>query len=98
MIIVRTAAAGTVESSDCRVTVSPAKERSLSYAGANSVIFAKRTQSLVDEVLDQYSVSGAQVSIQDQGAIAVTMRARLETALKRASQEESCCAKGGCCK
>lgn len=95
MIIVRTAAAGTVESSDCRVTVSPAKERSLSYAGANSVIFAKRTQCLVDEVLDAYSVSGAEVSIQDQGALTVTMRARLETALKRASQQE-CLEEGGC--
>ena len=88
MIILRTAAAGTVESSDCRVTVSPAEERSLSYAGANSVIFAKRTQSLVDEVLDEYSVRGAQVAIQDQGALAVTIRARLETALKRASRAE----------
>ena len=38
MMIVRTASAGTLESSDCQVTVSPAETTELEYGGANSAI------------------------------------------------------------
>lgn len=88
MMIIRTASAGTLESSDCQVTVSPSETTELEYSGANSVIFAKRTRNLVDEVLGENNVGHAKITIHDQGAIEITIRARLETALKRASKRE----------
>lgn len=87
MILLRTASAGTLESSDCVVTVSPAEKMELEYKGANSAVFAERTRQLVDDVAKQYALEGAQISIQDQGALEITMRARLETALQRAGKE-----------
>lgn len=88
MMIIRTASAGTLESSDCQVTVSPSETTELEYSGANSVIFAKRTRNLVDEVLRENNVGHAKIAIHDQGAIEITIRARLETALMRASKQE----------
>ena len=88
MELLHTASAGTLESSDCVVTVSPCERFELDYRGANSVIFAKRTEGLVREMLDKHSVSGASVVIQDQGAIEITINARLETALLRAAKGE----------
>ena len=76
-----TAHAGTLESSDCLVTVAPGEGFALDYRGANSVIFAKR--------LEKHSLKEARVTIQDQGAIEITIMARLETALLRAAKEET---------
>lgn len=87
-MIAHTAAAGTLESSDCIVTVSPSDRVELEYSGANSVIFAKRTKNLVDAVLRKNNVSAAKIRIQDQGAIEITIKARLETALLRAAKGE----------
>ncbi len=89
MNILRTASAGTLESSDCRVTVSPAEKNGLEYTGANSAIFAKRTQALVESVLAGCGAENVMVTIHDMGAIEITIRARLETALERASAEEA---------
>jgi Malonate decarboxylase delta subunit (MdcD). len=40
--------------------------------------------ALVENVSKRYSLSGAEISIQDQGALEITIKARLETALMRA--------------
>ncbi len=87
LILIRTASAGTLESSDCVVTVSPAEKLELEYKGANSTVFAERTRQLVEDIAEQHSLPGAKVSIHDQGALEITMKARLETALMRAVKE-----------
>ena len=84
MVLLNTASAGTLESSDCLVTVSPAEKLKLEYKGANSEVFAERTMMLVENVLKRYGLGGAEISIQDQGALEITIKARLETALSRA--------------
>lgn len=86
MVILHTASAGTLESSDCQVLVSPSDKIEIEYTGPNSVIFAKRTQALANDVLKECGVQGAKVAIHDQGAITITIRARLKTALARASK------------
>ena len=40
--------------------------------------------ALVENVSKRYGLSGAEISIQDQGALEITIKARLETALMRA--------------
>ena len=89
MQLLHTARAGTLESSDCVVTVSPSDSFVLEYNGANSVIFAKRTEELVRGVLKKTGAENAKITIQDQGAIEITIKARLETALARASKGET---------
>jgi citrate lyase subunit gamma (acyl carrier protein) len=84
----RPAQAGTLESSDCLVSVAPSETRELDHRGAGATFFAGRTRGLVNDVLDSLGISGATVTIQDQGALEVTLRARLDTALERASREE----------
>ena len=84
LILLNTASAGTLESSDCLVTVSPAEKLKLEYKGANSEIFAERTKAIVENVLKKYGLGGAEISIQDQGALEITIKARLETAVSRA--------------
>ena len=88
MILLKTASAGTLESSDCLVTVSPAEKLKLEYKGANSEVFAERTKALVENVSKRYSLVGAEISIQDQGALEATLTARIETALDRALGKE----------
>ncbi len=87
MKLLHTASAGTLESSDCVVTVSPGEEIILDYRGANSAIFSKRTEELTRAILAKHSVEAACVVIQDQGAIEITIKARLESALMRAAEE-----------
>jgi citrate lyase subunit gamma (acyl carrier protein) len=80
---VATASAGTLESSDCLVTVSLAGN-GIEYEGANRSVFLNRTEKIVREAMKKYSVENASVRIQDQGALEVTLRARVETAIERA--------------
>lgn len=86
LILLKTASAGTLESSDCLVTASPAEKLKLEYNGANREIFAERTMQLVESVAKRYGLNGAEISIQDQGALEITIKARLETALLRAGK------------
>jgi citrate lyase subunit gamma (acyl carrier protein) len=39
-------------------------------------------------VLDKFEVTGAHVTLKDQGALDCTIRARVETALRRAAKED----------
>ena len=87
MQLFRTASAGTLESSDCIVTIAPSDKYNLDYRGANKVLFEERTDSLVKRILQKNSVLCADVLIQDQGALAVTIKACLEAALFRAAVE-----------
>ncbi len=85
--IAKTASAGTLESSDCLVSVAPAASLELDYRGGNAELFRGRTGKLVEEVFKSYGLGGGRVTVQDQGAILATLRARLETALERAFEE-----------
>lgn len=84
LILLNTASAGTLESSDCLVTASPSEKLKLEYKGANSEVFAERTIRLVEIIAKKHDLNGAEISIQDQGALEITIKARLETALLRA--------------
>ena len=85
MKIVKNAVAGTLESSDAYVQVEP------NEAGIEIVLesvvptqFGDDIKASVMEVLAENEVTNAKVSVNDRGAIDCTIRARVETALKRA--------------
>jgi citrate lyase subunit gamma (acyl carrier protein) len=68
------------------VVVSPSDSYILEYRGQNEVIFKRRTERIVREIVERYAP--ASVQIQDRGALEVTLRARVETAFERASEEK----------
>lgn len=84
-----TAQAGSLESSDCMVVVSPAGDFRLDYRGPNSRLFSKRTEAIAREMADRYAAGNADIRIQDRGALEITLRARIETAFKRAADAKS---------
>lgn len=82
--IVRSASAGTMESSDVYVEIEPGQ------AGIEmrleSVVkgqFGPAIEKVVREVLDQCGVENAKVSVRDRGALDCVIRSRVETAVKR---------------
>ena len=75
---------GTLESSDCLVTVSPSPTLELECRGATAGLFAERNRAVVESVLRERGLTGAKVQIQDQGALELTLRARIGTAPDRA--------------
>lgn len=88
MKIVRTAQAGTLESSDIAITVFPGTDGirvSLTSSVQNQ--FGDSICALLREVAAQQGVTDAEIEAVDHGALECTIRARLETALRRAAKE-----------
>ena len=87
MKIVRSAAAGTMESSDVYVQVSPAGQGiQLQLESVVAQQFGDSIRALVMEVLEEHGVESASVRIMDRGALDCVIRARVETALLRGKE------------
>ena len=87
--ILRSASAGTLESSDVFVEIAPADNGI--EIDLNSVVqaqFGDEILAVVREVLAECSVENARVSVQDRGALDCVIRARVETAINRGKGEE----------
>lgn len=89
MKLIKNAIAGTLESSDVQVMVEPVEE-GISVDLRSSVIKQYGAQILetVDDVLNKLDVKAVHLVIQDQGALDCTIRARVQTALLRASDNK----------
>jgi citrate lyase subunit gamma (acyl carrier protein) len=88
MIIANRAFAGTLESSDVFVEVLPLKGRV--KIQVESVVyeqFGKSLKKTVQNVLRQLNVTEVSVLLKDRGALDYAVRARVETALRRAGIE-----------
>lgn len=87
--ILRSASAGTLESSDVYVEIAPA-ENGIEI-DLNSVVqaqFGDDILAVVREVLSDCGVENAKLTIQDRGALDCVIRARVETAVIRGKGEE----------
>ena len=89
MEIKKTAVAGTLESSDCMVTVEPAA-KGIELELESSVIrqYGKQIRKVALETLKRLGVRKARVSIVDKGALDCTIKARVECAVMRAAGHE----------
>jgi len=82
--IVKTAAAGTLESSDAYVEIAPAA--GTLQVEIDSVVkgqFGDKIEAVVRSVLEEYGISEARISVADRGALDCVLRARVETAVLR---------------
>lgn len=89
MEIVRKASAGTLESSDIMVMIEPGEnDIELELNSAVEAKFGDSIRQTIREVLTAQGVRCAKVYAYDRGALDCTIRARVETAVKRAGEKE----------
>ncbi len=89
MTIIREAMAGTLESNDVLVRVSPAPDLSIDIDSIVLPQFGDQIRRAVLETLEALGVRQGAVSLQDKGAIECTIQARVETAVKRAGEDKA---------
>lgn len=88
MLIRKESVAGTVESSDVMVYVSPAASGvSLEVNSSVGKQFDAQIRATVHEVLAQLGVTAVALKLEDRGALDCVLRARLKAALLRATDE-----------
>ena len=86
MQIEKSAMAGTLESSDVRVTVEPgANGIELDIESSVMNQYGRAIQRTVLETLERLGVQSARIQIVDQGALDCTIRARVECAVFRSA-------------
>ena len=83
MEILKTAAAGTLESSDCLVTVEPGEGISLELSSSVMNQYGRQIQATVLETLERLDVKDGRVTVVDKGALDCTLKARVECAVFR---------------
>ncbi|WP_020614013.1 citrate lyase acyl carrier protein [Sediminispirochaeta bajacaliforniensis] len=87
MKITQKGIAGTLESSDVLITVSPPTDPGIKIE-LESIVkkqFGNRIIAVVNEVLEGFGIKDVHVTLQDKGALDCTVRARLEAAVYRAA-------------
>ena len=84
MEIRKPAVAGTLESSDCQVTVEPG-EGNIEFALESAVInqYGNQIKRVVMETLENLGVKDVRIAIVDKGALDCTIKARVEGAVFR---------------
>ena len=85
MEILKSAAAGTLESSDCMVTVEPGDGISLDLSSSVMNQYGRQIKAAVLETLERLGVQNANVTVVDKGALECTLKARVECAVFRSS-------------
>ena len=88
MKLVKRATAGTMESSDLMVTVEPAETLIVTVQSPVIIQFGDSIRTSALSVAKELGIEGASIFIDDHGALDCAIRARVETALVRASMEE----------
>ena len=86
MQIVKSASAGTMESSDVYVEIEPAAGVTVELESVVKLQFGEAIESVVREVLAENGVENAAVRVNDRGALECVIRARVETALLRGKE------------
>ena len=81
--IIKNASAGTMESSDAYVEITPADDLNIELESVVLAQFGEDITAAVKDVLQQCGVEKANVRVVDRGALECVIRARVETAVNR---------------
>lgn len=90
MEIMKSAVAGTLESSDAMITVEPADagiELDISSSVMNQ--YGRQIKATVLETLERLEVQNARVTVVDKGALDCTLKARVECAVFRSCDKSA---------
>lgn len=90
MKIVKEALAGTLESSDLLVKVSPLTEERLEIVIESEVMrqFGAQICKVVEETLAKLGVVAGQIVVEDKGALDCAIRARIQAAILRGADQQ----------
>ena len=88
MNIKTSAVAGTLESSDVYVKVEPCDQLEIEIESVVYNQFAEQIKKSVMEVVEEQGVTNGKISVDDKGAIDCVIKARVETAIKRAGGDK----------
>lgn len=89
MDIKKPAMAGTMESSDCTVTIRPGQNGiQIDLQSDVKVMFGRSILETVRQTLEELEVKDAEVSVLDRGALDCVIRARVQCAACRAAEAE----------
>lgn len=84
MKITANAVAGTLESSDIYVMVEPSEQLDIEIESVVYQQFGEQIRKSILEVVEQLGVESGRITVNDKGAIDCVIKARVETAIKRA--------------
>lgn len=87
MKVLGNAFAGTLESSDVFVEVRPGDSIEIEIDSVVAAQFGDAIERSVREVMSELGCEAAYIGLKDRGALDCTLRARVETALRRAMRE-----------
>ena len=87
MEIIKSASAGTMESSDAYVEIEPASVLEVQLESVVQEQFGEDIRAVVRQVLEECGVQKASVRVIDRGALDCVIRARVETAILRGKGE-----------
>ena len=86
MVIQKPAIAGSLESSDCMVTVEPGEGKiDLDLDSAVIRQYGKQIRKVILETLRRLDVTDAKITVVDKGALDCTIKARVECAVYRSN-------------
>lgn len=77
------AMAGSVESCDCLVTLFKSDDLQIELKSDVLIQYGDQIKAVVLSVLNEHNITDIKVHIDDKGALDYTIKARLESALKR---------------
>ena len=87
MQITKDAIAGTLESSDAQIRIAPNSSLEIELNSSVGKQFGDDILATINEVLAQFNVTAAKIIVEDKGALDCVLRARLNAALLRATDE-----------
>ena len=87
MELIKSAVAGTMESSDAYVEIEPAKGLDIQLESVVAQQFGDAIRSVVRDVLTEQGIENAKIRVVDRGALECVLRARIETAIVRGKGE-----------
>lgn len=85
MKLVKTALAGTLESSDVQITLAPAEELTIELHSPVAKRFGDQIKQVIQSTLATAGIKNAYVKVVDQGALDCVIKARTEAAIHRAA-------------
>lgn len=88
MKITHDAVAGTLESGDVLVRVSPDVTLSVSVSTSVEVQYGDVVRKVVNATLAEFGLDGGSVIVEDKGALDCTLRARVQAAVARGTDEQ----------
>ena len=83
MKIIREAAAGSGEKSDCTVSVAPSEVLHIEITGSGKEFFGEQMENEVKSVLAELGLTSGTVRVADSGALPFCIKARVEAAVMR---------------